>query len=308
MNSLIKISIMKNKFFIALLVLSVAACDKVKHPNEAPPPPLCTLNSPIIKTNSNNNFRKVLVEDYTGHTCGFCPRAARRAEGLVASNGDKVVVIANHVSETFAKPEFDTLYREDFRNEVSTAWDVFFNMSGSGLPKGGVNRSTSPYAQGDAAWPSLVATQLAKPQTAKLDITSMYDPIQHLLNVKVKTTFLQAFSEQIMISVLLTQDSIIGDQKDYVPPAGVVVEPPDVRPDYLFEHLVIGSMNGVWGQVVKKSPAVNDTATVSNECFLLEKCYFKNIVCTDDKHVNVVAFVYNNDTKEVLQVEKLKIR
>lgn len=305
---------MKNKVVIALLVLAAASCDKVKQPNEKPAPPLCTFNSSATITKNNYgtantlNVRKVLVEDYTGHTCGYCPRAARKAEGLVTTYGDKVVVIASHVSAQFAAPHSDTEYREEFRNETSNAWDVFFGASAAGLPKGVINRNTTPFAQNDAAWPSLVATELAKPQSAKLELTSHYDPTQSLLNVKVKTTFLQASADPIMLSVILTEDSIIADQKDYIPPAGATIVPPDIRPDYVFEHLVIGSVNGTWGQLVKTAPAAGDTASLSNECFLVGKCYYKNVVCTNDKHVNVVAFVYNNNTKEVLQVEKLKIR
>lgn len=305
---------MKNKVVVALLVLAAVACDKVKNPNEKPPAPLCTLNPSTTITKSNNgtpntlSVRKVLVEDYTGHQCGYCPRAARKAEGLVATYGDKIVVIANHVSDQFAAPLSDTEYREEFRNETSTAWDKFFGMSAAGLPKGSINRNSTPYAQNDAAWPSLVSTELAKPQSAKLEITSNYDPTQKLLNVKVKTTFLQAFSDQIMLSVILTQDSIIADQKDYIPPANATIVPPDIRPDYLFEHLVMGAVNGTWGQLVKTAPVAGDTATIANECFLVEKCYYKTVECSNDKHVNVVAFVYNNNTKEVLQVEKLKIR
>lgn len=301
---------MKNTIILALLVFTFTSCDKVKQPNQNPNKVAsCTLNSPIVKNNfSSSTGRKILLEDYTGHTCGNCPRAARKAESLVATYGSQIIVVANHVSAQFGAPVADTLYREEFRNPTSTEWDDFFKFSTTpGLPRGAINRVT-PYSQPDQAWPTLAATAINQPQSAKLDMTTTYDPTQHLLNVKVKTTFLQTFTTSVMLSIVLTQDSIIADQKDYFPPTGSVVVDGDLRPDYVFEHLTIGAMNGTWGQLVKNSPAVNDTATINNECYLLGKCYFQDVVCVDDKHVNVVAFVYRDDTKEVLQVEKLKIR
>jgi len=300
---------MRKILLILLPAIFFMACDKVDRPVQNPNAlSKCPFNDTIVVTNiGSNGFRKVLLEDYTGHTCGNCPRAARVAEAIVHTYGNKVVVIANHVSSQFAQPVSETHYKEDFRNETGNDWDVFFGMSSAGLPKGNVNR-TKPYPRGDGAWTGLVETALNQPQSAKLDVTSYYDRTQKLLNVDVKTTFLQAVAGNIKMVIVLTQDSIISEQKDYAPPAGVVTEDDgETRPDYLFENLLIGSVNGTWGQLVKESPAKGDTLTIKNSCYVLGKCFFKNTVCVNDKNVNVVVFVYNDETKEVLQVEKLRI-
>ncbi|MES2681852.1 MAG: Omp28-related outer membrane protein [Bacteroidota bacterium] len=302
---------MRNLVSLLFLVLFFTGCDKIP-PRVPPVKPECTLDSAaiIVRTNALvSNTRKVLLEDYTGHTCGNCPPAAKKAEELLGKY-NRLIVIANHVSETFAKPKVLD-YFEDFRDPSSTDWDVFFNMSGAGLPKGSVNRMLilDKYPQNYSTWEGNVVSELAKPQSVKLDLTTTYDPGQKILNVKVLTTFKAVIAEDVYLNMVLTMDSVVGDQKDYLPPSGAVVVNGDRRPDYRFDHIMVKSLNGTWGQLLKSGgTAVNDTVSVRKDCNVVSKCFYKDQVCTDDRHMYLVVFAYNNKTKEILQVEKVKIR
>lgn len=307
----------KHISIILLFAVWFSSCDKIETPlQKAPGITGCidTLTQ-IVKTNiGKSNYRKVLLEDYTGHTCPNCPRAAETAENLIATYGSSLVVIANHVSNTFAKPKTDTTFKEDFRNEASTAWDNLLGMSNAGLPKGGVNRKT-PYAQNHTAWSGLVPTALNQPQTAQIDLVTQYDKNTRYLTVKAKTTFKSAWPNNTNLQVILIQDSIVSDQYDNKPPAGATMDPEDPirRLNYRFDHIVVGSINGTWGELAKAAPiAASDTVSKKYECFLVEKCFFKKdpypSVCLDDKHISVVAFIYDVSTYEILQVEKVKIR
>lgn len=301
---------------IAITIFSIS-CDKIETPlQKAPGITGCIDETQQITKNNfdKSNFRKVLLEDYTGHTCPNCPRAAETAESLAATYGSSLVVIANHVSKTFAAPRTDTTFKEDFRNEASTAWDVQFGFSNAGLPKGGVNRVT-PYAQNHTAWPSLVIPALSKAQSAKIDLKTIYDPSSNYLTVEAKSTFLTTWPNDVKLQIILTQDNIISDQYDSKPPAGATVDPNDPirRLNYKFDHIVVGDINGTWGELVKSAPInVNDTITKKHECFLVQKCFFKKepypSVCLDDNYISVVAYLYDSKTYEILQVEKLKIR
>ncbi len=295
-------------WFLPLLLLM--GCDKVP-PRVPPPTPDCVLNNPVVMTNTaTSNSRKILLEDYTGHTCGNCPRAAEEVERLVVEYKDKLIVIANHVSITFAAPRKG--YREDFRNPASTEWDGYLKMSATGLPQGGVNRMkvNGQYAMLYSAWKTVIPTALNSPQLARIDLTTTYDPSQKLLNVKTKTTFLADLPYDVSLIILLTQDGIIANQTDYKPPVGSEVDPaePDRRTDYEFDHMVIGSINGTWGDLVKSSPSKGDTLTIEKNCNILNRCFYLDEVCVNDEHVNVVAFLYNNSTREVIQAEKIKIK
>ncbi len=309
---------MKTKLFYSIIALAVFlfSCDKVEQPNPHQFDNTdCKQFNPILKNNfSVSGFRKVLLEDYTGHYCGNCPPAATKAESLAATYGSSLVVIANHVSEQFAKPNRDTssiFYREDFRNPASTEWDVTLGMSSAGLPKGAVNRIQKPtYPQNISAWSALIPVELAKPQSVKLDVSTSYDPTKKILDVKVKSTFLSSISSDVYLSIIVIQDSIISEQKDYLLPASQVTDPedPDKRVNYRFDHIVVNSLNGTWGDLIKKAPVAGDTATISKNCISIGKCFYKSLVCTNDKNLSLVAFAYNATTKEILQVEKLKLR
>ena len=324
----------KLKLSILLLIVPVLfilliSCDKVKHPDQRPPQIYHCIDTlhQVIKTNTlTSNSRKVLLEDYTGHTCPNCPRAAEAADALIAAHPNNLIVIANHVSKTFAAPNPDPdglTYREDFRNDASTAWDSGpggMGMSSAGLPQGTVNRTGIPnFPQAYTNWSNLVNSALSKPQVAKLDITTYYDTINRYLSTAIKTTFKTALPNDVNLIIVLTQDNIVADQKDKNPPTGSTVDPddPSIRTDYKFDNIVIDAINGTWGQKVNSAPiAAKDTATIFNSCYLLKKCFASTVLytvplkeaCVNDNYVNLVAFIYDVATYEVLQVEKLKIK
>jgi hypothetical protein len=295
------------RFILLLSVLFLFAhCDKVP-PRTPPVPPECVLNTPVVNTNTaTSNSRKVLLEDYTGHYCGQCPPAAKKAEDIIAIYGENVVVLANHVSITHGEPRKN--YNEDFRDPASTEWDQTLGMSGVGLPCGSVNRIKAPtYRVGHSAWEGLVESELQKSQTVKLDVTTMYDLAQNLLQVKVFATFKKAFPFNVSLQMVLTQDSIIGTQADYLVAGGKVS-------NYRWDHIMTKAINGTWGQSLKTAPKLNDTITVIKNCFTAHKVFmsdswkYNDPQTTNDRHLNVVVFAFNTETKEVLQVEKVKIR
>ncbi len=287
----------------SIVLVGLVACDKVKNPNQNPNAVTnCVLAAPVIKTNSlTSNFRKVLLEDYTGHTCGNCPRAAEDAETIVNSFIDSVVVFAVHAGTQFSPPAPPN-YPDDFRTDAGTQWDAFFGLSTAGLPKGMVNRAQTPFPQARNNWATLVSQNLHMPQKAQLDITTYFDATNHLLNLDVKTTFKTTVTGgNINLCLVITEDSIVGHQRDYAPPPTSVVINGDERTDYVFNHLVRGALNGAWGDLIKTSPiAVNDTVTKKYIC--------QTVTCSRTDKVNLVAYIYNDATKEILQVEKIKLK
>ena len=80
---------MKKKFLTFCLILSAAfvyqSCDYVI--NAVP----ASQNSGSSSTGSTTIYRKVLIEDYTGHKCGNCPAAARELHKLDSIYTGKIV-------------------------------------------------------------------------------------------------------------------------------------------------------------------------------------------------------------------------
>ena len=304
---------MKKFIISAVVILIVLACDKVKNPIQnmnafLPPASPACVTPHIVKTNTaTSNYRKVLVEDYTGHTCGYCPNAARQIETMFSTYQDSMVAIAIHAGTTFAPPELPD-YPEDFRTSEGGDWDNLLGMSGAGFPKVSVNRAQTPFPQSWNTLSSLIPANLHKPQTVKLDITTYLDTNSLLMNVKVHTKFLSPLSNNPYLILVLTEDSIIANQHDYNPPASANICTPDpyIVCKYVFSHLLRGSVSGSAGELLKTAPvAINDTLTKTYNCYRVSPFSGQK---RDVKNMNLVAFVYDYTTKEILQTEKLPLK
>ncbi|MCE3229845.1 MAG: outer membrane protein Omp28 [Bacteroidetes bacterium] len=283
----VKIITMSKKFiplfFVAASAL-VVSCDKVSFANQ----------DTAIKVNT----RKVLIEDYTGHQCGNCPNAAKVAESLHEKYGDKVVIIAVHAGFfTKLNSEFPTSYTCQAGND----WDSQnggFGVSAAGNPNGMINRKNyneTGLIQKETKWAASVSQAAQDIEFCDLTLSTSYDETSRKLTTNVKTKFRRSYPNNTKLCVVFTEDSIIGPQKDYT-------KNPDVVHHYEFMHMLRGSINGSWGANLKAPPIkYNDSVMVSYPNFVLD-AKFK------DKNVSVVAFVYDAISREVLQVEKIKIR
>ncbi|MCB0819638.1 MAG: Omp28 family outer membrane lipoprotein [Bacteroidetes bacterium] len=239
--------------------------------------------------------RKVLIEDYTGHTCGNCPRAAESLEQIHNLYGNQIVAIGVHAG-FFAVP-VGSSYPEDFRTEVGNELDQFFGNSSAGLPNGLVNRKSFDGLTivQHTDWASKVSTLLNTPPEAFIRITPDFNESNRELNVEVKTTILQNIDEELKIVYYLTEDGIVAPQKDYSLEDSHIDE-------YNHRHVLRGSMNGAWGNVL----GVGSGYVANNE--LITNANYTIPTEWDASNVAVVAVVYKSDSKEVVQVEEAKIQ
>jgi thiol-disulfide isomerase/thioredoxin len=279
-----------------LLISFLTSCDKVKDPIQ---------HSSGAAVDSAVYVRKVLVEDYTGHYCGNCPPAAVVAENLAKQYENKIVIISVHAG-FFAKlyPGYPTSFTTTAGNE----WDgngtnAGFGISGGvGNPSGMVNRkdytASGSLAQKETKWPTSVSLALNDTYILGLDLKTNYDPSLRALNTSIKAKFKTSYQNPIKLSVVLTEDSIIDAQKDYD-------KTPDLVPNYVFMHMLRGAINGTWGDTLKK---ISDGPLLANDSISVNYPNFSINTKFNDKQLYVVAFAYDAVSKEVLQVEKVKIR
>lgn len=280
---------------VITIVASFYSCDKVKNPTIVKATAVgSTFDS--VNNASVADFKKTLLEDYTGHKCGNCPAAAILAASLSAQYQSSLVVVAIHAG-FFAKTSatFPTSYTCAAGND----WDATsgFGVSSIGNPNGMVNRKVYPgfaLVHKDT-WGTTVSLAQADPFVVKMNLSSAYDKTARALNVETKLTFLQAYPNNTKLQLLLMEDSLVSDQLDYS-------KNPDHIEDYEFEHVLRTAINGSWGEVAKSTPITAlSTATITNKNFSVDSKW-------NDKHLYLVAFVYDETTREVLQVEKIKIR
>lgn len=283
------------------MAIGIYSCDKVKNP-------VITKTSAVgttfdsVSNASVAGFKKTLLEDYTGHKCGNCPAAARLASTLEAQYQSSLVVIAVHAGffTAVTSPTNTNPFPDSYTCTVGNDWDgsTGFNVSSTGNPNGMVNRKAYPgftLVHKDT-WATTVNLAQNDPFVVKMDLTSKYDHTARALNVDTKLTFLQSYNNNVKLQLVLTEDSIIGPQLDYAQ------TPEDYIPNYDFEHMLRVAVNGSWGVTAKTGPiSALSTATIQTSNFSVDSKF-------NDKHLNLVAFVYDETTREVLQVEKVKIR
>jgi hypothetical protein len=299
--------------FQVLLIGFLTSCDKVKNPIV---PTNKVVGSKFIKKNNLevSDIKKTLLEDYTGARCQNCPRAARTATALEAQNKGELIIVAIHAGG-FAVP-FGSKFKSDFRTNTGDLWNSSSGFAIPGYPSGVFNRksyASNPVVNTDTKWSTIYGFAKEDPMVVKLDLTTEYDTTVSALNVTVKAKFRKSYSNNVMLSVIVIEDGIVGAQ----------VDGNEDLEEYEFEHMLRGTLNGDWGsQLNSKSPIkFNDTANFSVRDFALLKGFnyiipnadpkkeplIKPIV-VNDKKTSVVVFAYDAVTKEVLQTEKVKIR
>ncbi len=293
---------MKKYTFISFafgLAFSISSCDFVQFPEEGYAP---------TDTTSNVIVRKVLVEDYTGHKCTNCPAAASVANSLIAANGEKVIVIGVHAG-FFANPSTSgTQYLKDFRTAAGTTYDTYFGISAIGNPNGMINRkyytaSTIDHVIGYGSWATEVAAELAKPALAKLEITNSYNSTTQALICDVSSTFLYdtLTGGPYKLVVVVTQDNITADQLD----GGVYV------PTYVHRHVLRDNLNGTWGEDLVTGSITANLGINKTYTYIFPATYPSaggaSATAFDASTCHIVAFIYNDATKEVIQVEEKKL-
>jgi len=296
-------TLLKKYFFLgSILAFLFASCDKIEAPyvvieqkdtTQCPAPEF-----PII----TSHIKRVLVEDYTGHFCPNCPRAGVIAHDLIEQYQDTVVVLAVHAGY-FAKVNAnDPIWAYDFRTVAGTDWDLFFKVGAVGNPNGMVNRKGYPNNQvlSPSAWGNAVKNAVKETPLVDLQIITNFDAAKDNLCIHTKTTFLQPITNRnLNISVVITENKIVQAQKNSDPLVGST---PDIL-DFEHNHVMRGAVNGIWGSPILSSSETSSTPIVKS--FPAHFTGFNlNTMAPDNCYV--VAFVYDVDTKEVLQVTQVK--
>ena len=305
---------MEKRFVSSIIVSAVfvflvfSACDKVDAPYVIHNQPIDTAKCPAPAFPAvNSHFKRVLLEDYTGHNCPNCPGGALIAHGLQNQYKDTLVLIAVHAGFFAKVSASDPLWKYDFRTDPGTDWDNFFKIAAVGNPNGMVNRKGYPKNQqvlSPSSWANAVKTSAAEAPLLDLQIIINNDADQDYdeLCIHTKTSFLQPISgRNLNLSVIITEDSIIQPQNNSDPLVGAT---PQIL-NYVHMHVLRGAVNGSWGTPVLLKENTSTTPVVKSFSVNLTTFNLNPVI---PKNCHVVAFVYDTDTKEILQAAEEEIK
>lgn len=185
-----------------------------------------------------NFVKRVLIEDYTGTWCGYCPRVAHAID-LVHQQTDNAVTVAIHrASLNINDPSYDP-YTYD-----STELENIINIPG--YPKGLLNRMT----QWSFPEPSNVnqAIALTQGENPKLGLAMNAAVSGNTVNIDVNVQFSKDFSN-LKLVVYVLENGLIHYQHNYT----TYYDGEDVIENFVHNHVLRGCATSLLGDAIPAS-------------------------------------------------------
>jgi len=175
---------------------------------------------PTFALNTNTD-RNILIEDFTGHKCIFCPAAADLAHQLQEANPGRVHVASIHagVDGIGDFQSVDAEYTLDFTNPDGIYIGTWFGANDGGFvgnPRGPVSRvmNGGVIFQSPGQWSSMTSTLLTENDLrVNLQSALNYYPSTKGAFLHVEVDKIDASLGDLGIVAYLLEDSLVGDQK-----------------------------------------------------------------------------------------------
>ena len=258
-------------------------------------------------TDNTNTLRNVLIEDFTGHLCVFCPLTASAVHAFTDTTSTRAFDVAIHsgseggggLANSFQALEAPNFTEVFFNDEGLDIGEYFGDIPGTGFtsnPRLTINR----IKQGND--PTCSAASISTLSNAVFG-SQLKVNIQASSNYFVTTRgiFLhteidkldQTLTSDLFTVVYLVEDSIIAPQKISSPqfPSGVIM-------DYVHRNVMRGCLDKKpFGQRLSTSSLNTNGKHYFNYSFKLPNQY-----TIDNMHL--LIYVYDKSTEEILQVIK----
>ncbi len=208
---------MKKILILLLTVVFYFGCEEIG--------PNINLTDEVVGGGGNptGETKRVIIEEFTGVRCVQCPAGSAKITELLGIHGDNLIAVSYHTG-FFSNPYNESQY--DFRTPEGT--NIEGNILGpvSGYPAASVNRKLFPneleLPVGLNKWAGYISQELQLIPKLTLDITNNYDDANRNLEVTVDMNFLSTVTDQLKITVMLTEDGVLdtqltpgGKQNDY---------------------------------------------------------------------------------------------
>ncbi|MDP5169914.1 MAG: Omp28-related outer membrane protein [Bacteroidia bacterium] len=235
--------------------------------------------------------RKVLVEEMTGHQCGNCPEIGEIIHSLKGGIfANKMVVMSIHAGALSNPKSTGDKYNTDFRTDPGR--DLYNALNPFDVvPLGMVDRRDKIIGAG--AYQSRIQQALDLAPEAGIRVFNCYNPDSLRLTTVIDVKYLVEGGENDQLAVYLIEDNIKDWQKDYR------YADPDLQ-GYTHHDMLRAAINGTWGEPISTGPISPDSRFTKSYSFTLKAGWAP-------ENCKVVAFLFDNDSKEVRQVEEAPV-
>lgn len=273
---------------LGLLTLAFTACD----PNDPDPDP--DPNNPndttkpteevfVSKTSENRN---VLLEEYTGINCGYCPDGHRIGDQLHTTYGDKLLQINIHAG-SFSAGTYNTI--------EGTALNTAFHISS--YPSGVISRelintgTAYKFGISRGSWGDVASQIMSKKAYVNVAAKSTIDTANRKLTCVVQAYFTDSSTVDAglnYINIAIVQNNILGTQSGAANFYPEMID--EATQKYRHNHMLRTLITGVDGEsmpenkkgtLYKKTFTYTIPETISNTAMVL-------------KDLEVIVFVTQN--------------
>ena len=191
----------------------------------------------VSMTPSNRN---VVIEEYTGINCGYCPDGHRRANEIMAANPDRVCVINIHEGGYAANT-----YTTSFGSALASQTGL------TGYPAGTVNRHVfSQYSSvtdlNRGYWATAANEMMGMASPVNIAAEGTLDWTTRTLNIRVQLYYTSSQNvASNALNVAILQDNVLGSQ------SGMSSNPDQiVGNQYNHMHMLRHLITGQWGETI----------------------------------------------------------
>lgn len=217
---------------------------------------MCAILAGLLKVNAQEpqfvsteqKGRNVLIEEFTGRNCGYCPYGQAYVNTIVALYPEQVFMVNLHAKSTLSPTSYPNL-NTDKGAEVY----MEFNANG-GIPAATVNRGKTIHPT--EALP-LVNSQLSEMAECNVDGKVLINEETRTATVMVEVYYTSDVTSKSYLTVMMTQDSIFGYQSDYGPQLNGAPFNPEqmIGNQYVHMHTIRDYITEVWGDEIAPATA-----------------------------------------------------
>jgi hypothetical protein len=190
----------------------------------------------IVSTAPSN--RNVLIEEYTGINCQYCPDGHKKANEIKAAHPDRVCIINIHQG-SYANNTYTTAFGDALADQTGL----------DGYPSGTVNRhvfSGGKTAMDRGQWSSRANQIMNMTSPVNIAAEATYDWSSNIVTIRVQLYYTEDQTvTSNLLNVAILQDSVLGSQ------AGSSYNPSQVVGNqYRHMHMLRHLITGQWGETI----------------------------------------------------------
>ena len=229
--------------------------------------------------------RNVIIEDFTGRNCGYCPIAHRVSHEIMTANPGRVWAINIHYG-SLSPTAAPNLNVPSINPTISNAFPH------DGIPSGVFNRSSANaygVTESGSTWVNYTNQQLGQLAECNVAGRVVMNPQTRVARIAVEVYYTGNSSQPTnYLTIAMVQDSIIGSQADYgnYNPGGWVA-----TGQYSHMHVLRDIItDNIWGDEV--APTTQGSLVTLNYTYEIpETIGSPNGVAVDLENIHFLAFV-----------------